>query len=35
MGKTLFEKIWEAHTVTDIPDGPSQIYIDPVHEAVI
>ncbi len=28
MGKTLFEKIWEAHTVTDIPDGPSQIYID-------
>lgn len=28
MGKTLFEKIWGAHTVTDIPDGPSQIYID-------
>ena len=28
MGKTLFDKIWEAHTVTDIPDGPTQLYID-------
>lgn len=28
MGKTLFEKIWDAHTVTDIPDGPTQLYID-------
>lgn len=28
MGKTLFDKIWDAHTVTDIPGGPSQIYID-------
>ena len=28
MGKTLFDKIWDAHTVTSIPDGPDQIYID-------
>lgn len=28
MGKTLFDKIWDAHTVTDIPDGPTQLYID-------
>ena len=28
MGKTLFDKIWDAHTVTDIEGGPSQIYID-------
>ena len=28
MGKTLFDKIWEAHTVSDIPDGPTQLYID-------
>lgn len=28
MGKTLFEKIWDAHTVNNIEGGPSQIYID-------
>lgn len=28
MGKTLFDKIWDAHTVTDIADGPTQLYID-------
>lgn len=28
MGKTLFDKIWDAHTVTSIPNGPDQIYID-------
>lgn len=28
MGKTLFDKIWDAHTVTDITDGPTQLYID-------
>ena len=28
MGKTLFDKIWDAHTVTDIPGGPTQLYID-------
>ena len=35
MGKTLFDKIWDAHTVTDIPDGPTQLYIDRhyCHEA--
>lgn len=28
MAKTLFDKIWDAHTVTDVPDGPTQLYID-------
>lgn len=28
MGKTLFEKIWDSHTVNSIEDGPDQIYID-------
>ncbi|MDE6048801.1 MAG: 3-isopropylmalate dehydratase large subunit [Paramuribaculum sp.] len=28
MGKTLFDKIWDAHTVTDIAGGPTQLYID-------
>lgn len=28
MGKTLFDKIWDAHTVTDITGGPTQLYID-------
>ncbi|MGZ5191152.1 MAG: aconitase family protein, partial [Flavisolibacter sp.] len=34
MGKTLFEKIWEKHTVKSIPDGPDVIYIDKhfIHE---
>ncbi|MGM0462927.1 MAG: 3-isopropylmalate dehydratase large subunit [Fibrobacterota bacterium] len=34
MGKTLFEKIWDAHVVEDLPDGTSLIYIDRhlVHE---
>jgi len=34
MGKTLFEKIWDAHIVTEIQDGPTQLYIDRmyVHE---
>lgn len=26
--KTLFDKIWDAHVVQDIADGPSQLYID-------
>ena len=25
---TLFDKIWDAHVVQDIPDGPTQLYID-------
>ena len=34
MGKTLFEKIWESHTVVEKQNGPSLIYIDRhlVHE---
>ncbi|MBQ9286425.1 MAG: 3-isopropylmalate dehydratase large subunit [Bacteroidaceae bacterium] len=32
--RTLFDKIWDAHVVQDIPDGPTQLYIDRlyVHE---
>ncbi|WAH38187.1 3-isopropylmalate dehydratase large subunit [Alicyclobacillus dauci] len=34
MGKTLFDKIWDAHLVTQLPDGQNLIYIDLhlVHE---
>ncbi|GHU80187.1 3-isopropylmalate dehydratase large subunit [Bacteroidia bacterium] len=34
MSKNLFDKIWEAHIVTEVPDGPTQLYIDRmyVHE---
>lgn len=34
MGKTLFEKVWDAHIVTEIQGGPSVLYIDKhlVHE---
>ena len=34
MGKTLFEKIWSAHVVRELPDGSSLLYIDRhlVHE---
>lgn len=28
MAKTLFDKIWDAHAVNTIPDGPTQLYID-------
>lgn len=28
---TLFDKIWDAHVVTEIPDGPSQLYIDRMY----
>ena len=28
MGSTLFDKIWSAHVVNHIPDGPDQLYID-------
>ena len=31
MGKTLFEKIWEAHTVDTLPDGTAQLYIDRLY----
>lgn len=26
--KTLFDKIWDAHVVTTVVDGPTQLYID-------
>ncbi len=28
MAKTLFDKIWDAHTVSVVKDGPTQLYID-------
>ena len=28
MGKTLFDKIWDAHVVSAVEDGPTQVYID-------
>ncbi len=28
MKKTLFDKIWDAHVVTQVEGGPSQLYID-------
>ncbi len=31
MGKTLFEKIWDAHVVTQVEDGPTQLYIDRMY----
>ena len=34
MAKTLFDKVWDAHVVTEIKDGPSVLYIDRhlIHE---
>jgi len=34
MSKTLFDKIWDKHVVTEVEDGPTQLYIDRmyVHE---
>ena len=34
MPLTLFDKIWDVHVVTSIPDGPSVLYIDKhfIHE---
>ena len=29
--KTLFEKIWSAHVVTEVGDGPTQLYIDRMY----
>lgn len=28
MAKTLFDKVWDAHVVTTVEDGPTQLYID-------
>ena len=32
--KTLFDKVWEAHVVDEIPSGPSILYVDKhlIHE---
>jgi 3-isopropylmalate/(R)-2-methylmalate dehydratase large subunit len=34
MGKTLFDKVWDAHVVDEIKDGPQILYIDKhlIHE---
>ncbi len=34
MGKTLFEKVWDAHVVTQDPGAPAVLYIDAhlIHE---
>jgi len=34
MGKTLFDKVWEKHIVSEVSEGPSVIYIDRhfIHE---
>lgn len=31
MGKTLFDKIWDAHVVQNVEDGPTQIYVDRLY----
>ncbi len=28
---TLFDKIWDAHIVQEVPDGPTQLYIDRLY----
>ncbi len=28
---TLFDKIWDAHVVQTVPDGPTQLYIDRLY----
>jgi len=34
MGKSLYEKVWEAHTVRTLPNGQTQLFIDThlIHE---
>ena len=31
MGKTLFDKIWDAHVVQNVEGGPTQLYIDRLY----
>ena len=31
MANTLFDKIWDAHVVTKVEDGPTQLYIDRLY----
>ena len=28
---TLFDKIWDAHVVQNVKDGPTQLYIDRLY----
>ena len=32
--KTLFDKVWDSHVVTNVPNGPQVLYIDKhlIHE---
>lgn len=30
-GRTLFDKIWESHVIQNVPDGPTQLYIDRLY----
>ena len=30
-GLTLFDKIWDSHVVQNVPDGPTQLYIDRLY----
>ena len=34
MKKTLFDKVWDSHVVSSIPNGPDILYIDKhlIHE---
>ena len=34
MAQTLFDKLWQSHVVTELPDGSTLLYIDRhlVHE---
>ncbi|MBO4612402.1 MAG: 3-isopropylmalate dehydratase large subunit [Bacteroidaceae bacterium] len=29
--KTLFDKIWDSHVIYEVPDGPTQLYIDRLY----
>ena len=29
--RTLFDKIWDAHVVSNVQDGPTQLYIDHLY----
>ncbi len=31
MANTLFDKIWDRHVVQNVPDGPTQLYIDRLY----
>lgn len=31
MANTLFDKIWDAHVVQKVEDGPTQLYIDRLY----